>query len=165
LKVRGWKVGRLKMATIERFEDIEARRDGRTLVKRIYEVTSEGRFANDFALRDQLRGAAISTMSNIAEGFERSTNKDFVRFLYMAKGSSGEVRAQLYAAIDLGYVDGQQGRQLLGLAETVSRRIAGFIKYLKSVTRNTGQDAEDRRRMRSARLEPSNLSTLRPLNP
>jgi len=153
------------MATIERFEDIEAWRDARTLVKRIYEGTSEGRFASDFALRDQLRRAAISTMSNIAVWFERSTNKDFVRFLYMAKGSSGEVRAQLYAAIDLGYVDGQQSHQLLGLAETVSRRIAGFIKYLKSVTPNTAQDTEDRRKMRAERLEPSNLPTLKPLNP
>lgn len=71
-------------------------------------------------------------MSNIAEGFERASNKEFVRFLYMAKGSAGEVRSQLYAAADLGYLEEQRSDELIGFVETVSRRIAGFIKYLKS---------------------------------
>jgi len=83
------------MGTIERFEDIEAWREARVLVKRIYEVTAQGRFARDFGLRDQIRRAAISTMSNIAEGFERGSNKEFVHFLYVAKASAGEVRSQL----------------------------------------------------------------------
>ena len=120
------------MATIECFEDIEAWRDARTLVKKIYEITGKGGFSRDFGLRDQIRRAAVSTMSNIAEGFERASNKEFVRFLYMAKGSAGEVRSQLYAAADLGYLEEQRSDELIGFVETVSRRIAGFIKYLKS---------------------------------
>ena len=120
------------MTRIERFEDIEAWRDARILVKQIYETTNDGPFARDFGLRDQIRRAAVSTMSNIAEGFERSSNREFVRFLYMAKGSAGEVRSQLYTASDLGYLGEQQADELIRFVETVSRRIAGFIKYLKS---------------------------------
>ncbi len=119
------------MARIECFEDIESWQDARTLVKNIYEATAEGRFARDFGLRDQIRRAAISAMSNIAEGFERGSNKDFVRFLYMAKGSAGEVRSQLYAAIDLSYLEEQEANELMRLAQVVSRRISAFIKYLK----------------------------------
>ncbi len=110
------------MARIECFEDIEAWQDARILVKNIYEATAEGRFARDFGLRDQIRRAAISTMSNIAEGFERGSNKDFVRFLYMAKGSAGEVRSQLYAAIDLSYLEEQKANELIRLAQVISRR-------------------------------------------
>ena len=120
------------MARIECFEDIEAWQDARVLVRAIYEVTREGRFARDFGLKDQIRRAAISTMSNIAEGFERASNKEFIRFLYIAKGSAGEVRSQLYAATDLGYLEKHQADELSGHARVLSRRIAGFIKYLKS---------------------------------
>jgi four helix bundle protein len=120
------------MGTIERFEDIDAWKDARVLVKRIYEATGGGRFERDFGLRDQIRRAAVSAMSNIAEGFERASDKEFVRFLYMAKGSASEVRSQLYVAADLGYLDKQRTDELIGLVEAVSRQIAGFIKYLKS---------------------------------
>lgn len=120
------------MAKIERFEDIEAWRDARVLVRSIYEITGEGQFARDFGLRDQIRRAGVSTMSNIAEGFERGSNKDFIRFLYMAKASAGEVRSQLYVAADLGYLGKQRKDELIELVQGVSRRIAAFIKYLKS---------------------------------
>ena len=120
------------MAKIERFEDIEAWRDARVLVKGVYEVTAAGAFARDFGLRDQIRRAAISAMSNIAEGFERSSDKDFVRFLYMAKASAGEVRSQLYVAIDLGYLEQQKASEIIDLVQAVSRRISAFIKYLKA---------------------------------
>ena len=123
------------MARIECFEDIEAWQDARILVKNIYEATAQGRFARDFGLRDQIRRAAISAMSNIAEGFERGSNKDFVRFLYMAKGSAGEVRSQLYAAMDLNYLEEQKANELIHLAQLISRRISAFIKYLKGLER------------------------------
>ena len=123
------------MATIERFEDIEAWQDARTLVKRIYEHTGEGEFSRDFGLRDQIRRASISVMSNIAEEFERGSDKDFIRFLYMAKASAGEVRSQLYVALDLGYVDKQKTDEIGALVQMVSRRISGFITYLKSSVR------------------------------
>ena len=122
------------MVRIERFEDIEAWRDARLLVKQIYEITNDGLFARDFGLRDQIRRAAVSTMSNIAEGFERGSNKDFVRFLFMAKASVGEVRSQLYTAVDLGYLEQGSADEIMGATQSVSRQIAGFIKYLKSRT-------------------------------
>jgi four helix bundle protein len=123
------------MAKIERFEDIEAWQDARLLVRDIYGVTAEGRFSRDFGLRDQIRRAAISTMSNIAEGFERGSDKDFTRFLYMAKASAGEVRSQLYVAIDLGYLEQQRAGEIIDLVQAVSRRISGFIRYFKSSDR------------------------------
>ena len=125
------------MARIERFEDMEAWRDARRLVKQIYQITNDGPFARDFGLRDQVRRAAVSAMSNIAEGFERGSNKDFVRFLYMAKASVGEVRSQLYTAVDLGYLKQEQANEIMDAARSVSRQIAGFIKYLQT----TAQEA------------------------
>ena len=119
------------MTRIDQFEDIEAWREARVLVKSIYALTSEGRFARDFGLRDQVRRAAVSIMSNIAEGFERGSDKDFARFLFMAKGSAGEVRSQLYVACDLGYLEQERPDQFIDGAQSVSRRISGFIKYLK----------------------------------
>ena len=84
--------------TIKRFEQIEAWRKTRQLTASIYKVTSAGAFARDYGLRDQIRRAAVSSMSNIAEGFERDGNKEFIQFLSVAKGSTGEVRSQLYVA-------------------------------------------------------------------
>lgn len=120
------------MGTIERFEDIEAWRDARELVRNVYQITSQGRLERDFGLRDQLRRAAVSTMSNIAEGFERGSNREFIRFLYFAKGSAGEVRSQLYVAVDLDYVDQQKADEINERVQTISRRVSGLIKYLKS---------------------------------
>lgn len=122
------------MARIERFEDIEAWQDARNLVKQIYQISSDAPFARDFGLRDQIRRAAVSTMSNIAEGFERGGNKEFIHFLYMAKASVGEVRSQLYTAVDLGYLEQNRGSEIMRAAQSVSRQIAGFIKYLKTTT-------------------------------
>ena len=75
------------------------------LVTVIYRLSADGKFSKDFGLRDQIRRASVSVMSNIAEGFERGSQKEFSRFLRMAKGSSGEVRSQLYVALELGYLD------------------------------------------------------------
>ena len=102
------------MATLEKFEDIEARELARELTRLVYEVSSNGNFAKDFALRDQIRRAAISILSNIAEGFERSGNKEFLNFLAIAKGSCGEVRAQLYAAFDQRYIEKARFAEISG---------------------------------------------------
>jgi len=88
------------METFTRFEGIEAWQVGRKLTKQIYAASREQSFSREFALRDQIRSAAISITSNIAEGFERQTTREFIRFLFIAKGSSGEVRSQLYCALD-----------------------------------------------------------------
>lgn len=92
------------MARLERFEDLEAWKTARELTNSIYQTTASGDFARDFGLRDQIRRASVSVLSNIAEGFERDGNKEFLQFLSLAKGSCGEVRAQLYIALDQRYI-------------------------------------------------------------
>jgi four helix bundle protein len=115
---------------IETFEDMEVWQSARDLVKGIYAVTAKDSFSKDFALRDQVRRAAISIMSNIAEGFERSSNKEFIQFLHVSKGSSAEVRSQLYIAHDLKYVDEKVFQDLNTKLVSISRQLSAFIKYL-----------------------------------
>src|SRR4030042_2806407 len=118
---------------INRFEELEVWQLSRNLVKEIYKVTNEGQFKKDFALRDQIRRAALSVMSNIAEGFERKTKNELIQFLFISKGSSGEVRSQLYAASDLKYISDEQFKDFFNLSESVSRTISAFIKYLYTI--------------------------------
>jgi four helix bundle protein len=120
------------LPTIERFEDIKAWQLARDLVIDIYRSSDDGRFSRDFGLRDQIRRASVSVMSNIAEGFERGSEKEFQRFLYLAKGSAGEVRSQLYIAFELGYVTQEDFGVLRSKAEGVSKALSGFITYLSS---------------------------------
>ncbi len=120
------------MTTISRFEDIEAWKTARQLTDLIYAQTGQGNFSRDFGLRDQIRRASVSIMSNIAEGFESRTDAQFANFLGMAKASAGEVRAQLYVALDQKYITEEQFRELYLLAEKCARQIANFVKYLQS---------------------------------
>lgn len=120
------------MARLEKFEDIEAWKQARVLTKHIYEVTARGDFSRDFALRDQIRRAAISVASNIAEGFERGGNREFIQFLATAKGSVGEVKAQLYLALDAGHISPAQFDELRATADSVTRLLGGFIRYLQN---------------------------------
>jgi|SRR6185503_685721 len=119
------------MATFKTFEDIEAWQQSRKLTKSIYEITSQGTFARDFGLHDQIRKASVSIMSNIAEGFERSGTKEFIQFLATAKGSAGEVRAQLYVALDQGYVEQRDFNELNQSIIKISRMLSGLMTYLK----------------------------------
>lgn len=123
------------MATIEQFEDIEAWQKGRQLTRAIYRVSRQDAFARDFALRDQIRRASISITSNIAEGFERSNNNEFLRFLSYAKGSAGEVRSQLYVALDERYITQQQFEELVALTTSTINQIGGLIAYLRRTSR------------------------------
>ena len=118
------------MASIEKFEDIEAWQKARELTREIYRVTNQGAFAKDFGLRDQIRRASVSIMSNIAEGFGRGGNREFIQFLSMAKGSVSEVQAQLYVAVDAGYLTKDQFQQLYSLSQSTGNLIGGFIRYL-----------------------------------
>lgn len=115
------------MATVERFEDLLCWKKSRELVREVYQALGNCR---DHAFRDQIQRAAISVMSNIAEGFESGTKLEFLNYLYIAKASAGEVRAQLYAANDIGYLNIEMFKYLNGLAEECSRLIASFIKGL-----------------------------------
>jgi four helix bundle protein len=118
------------VATIQRFEDIEAWKKARQLTLAVYRVTDVGAFSRDFGLRDQIRRASVSILSNIAEGFERDGNREFRQFLALAKGSVGELKAQLYIALDVEYIDREQFEGLYDLATDVSRLLAGLIRYL-----------------------------------
>ena len=126
------------MAAFKSFEDIQAWQKARELTSLVYSFSSHGSFARDFALVDQIRRAAISVMSNIAEGFERGRPTEFAQFLRIAKGSAGEVRAQLYIALDQGYIDKVGFERALGLTDETSRMIATLTAYLSNPeTRNS----------------------------
>ena len=118
--------------TIKRFEDLEVWQLARELVKQIYELSSKSKLSKDFGLKNQLQRSAVSVMSNIAEGFERKSKKEFIQFLNIAKASSGELRSQLYVTLDLGYLDKTAFDTVYKLCEKISKSIAGFVKYLKS---------------------------------
>ena len=120
------------MGTIKRIEEIEAWKTGREVTQFVYKVSSQGDFAKDFGLRDQMRRAAVSILSNIAEGFESRTQALFIEFLGRAKGSAAELRAQAYVALDAGYIGQEQFDQLFGMAEKAARQIARFMQYLES---------------------------------
>jgi len=123
------------VARIERFEDIEAWKKARVLTKEVYRVSGFGEFGRDYGLKDQIRRAAVSVMSNIAEGFERNNDNELRRFLFIAKGSCGEVVSQLYVALDLGYLNEQKFRALQELTRDVSRLVGGFLRYLEGAQR------------------------------
>ncbi len=109
---------------IERFEDLEIWRLARELYKYVYELTSVSPFANDFRLRDQIRASSGSISDNIAEGFERGGNKEFIQFLYFAKGSCGEARNQSYRAFDSNYIPQETLDELLGKTVNLSQQIS-----------------------------------------
>lgn len=119
------------MAKITRFEDIESWKRARRFTNEIYRITSAGRFSRDFALRDQIRRVAISILSNIAEGFERGGDNEFLQFLSVAKASCGEARAQLYVAMDQSYISSRDFEVLAASANEVNQLIAGLMKYLR----------------------------------
>ncbi len=119
------------MTRIKRFEDITAWQKARELVKSICEITSKEDFARDYSLKDQIRRASISVMSNIAEGFSRQTDKEFIQFLHVAKGSASEVQSQLYVALDLKYISQTTFKELYELSEETIKLISGFVRYLK----------------------------------
>lgn len=121
------------MSKINSFEDINAWQKGRELNKLIYQITDDKAFAKDFDLKKQIRRASISITSNIAEGFERNTDKEFIYFLYVAKASAGEVRSQLYLAFDLHYIKENDFLKLKQQIENISKMLSGLIKYLNKI--------------------------------
>jgi four helix bundle protein len=132
---------------VKHFEDLEIWKEARRLTKEIYRITSGQKFSKDFSLRGQIRSAAVSVMSNIAEGFERAGNQEFSQFLYVAKGSCGEVRSQLYVAVDQGYIFAKELEELLSSFKRLSSMIGSLIAYLK----HSG--------MKGAKYNSSNSST------
>jgi four helix bundle protein len=114
------------MEKIQKFEDLIAWQKARELTKAIYQLTSDGPFSKDFGLRDQIRRAMVSVMSNISEGFERGSLNEFHQFLVIAKASCAEVRSQLYIALDAGYINEPAFQKLNQQATEVSKIIGGL---------------------------------------
>jgi len=121
------------MGKIDRFEAIEAWKEARNLVKMVYEaIDSNDKFGRDFRLLNQLQGAVVSAMANIAEGFSRKSNKEFIQYLFISKSSAAEVQSHLYVALDQNYISKETFEKIYNQAEIVSRMDSGFIKYLNS---------------------------------
>jgi four helix bundle protein len=116
---------------VKYFEDLDVWKEARRLTNEVYAATRDTGFSKDFGLRDQIQRAAVSIMSNIAEGFERGGNQEFIQFLYIAKGSCGEVRSQLYVAVDQGYLSKDRFTELLNSFKRLSGMLSSLIDYLK----------------------------------
>ena len=116
---------------VSSFEDLRVFQYSTQLALKIYKMTQRGPFHRDLSLRDQIRKASVSIASNIAEGFERGSNADLIRFLYISKGSCAEVRAQLILARGLEYIDETTFAELTGACRILSSMIWKFISYLK----------------------------------
>jgi four helix bundle protein len=130
------------MTTAKRFEELEVWQHAKGLTNLIYRLSSSNSFAYDFGLRDQMRRAAVSIMSNIAEGFERQTQALFIQFLGRAKGSAGELRTQLYVTLEQKYITSDEFKVSYSLAELCSKQLARLIQYLESQP-NTRRVRED----------------------
>lgn len=120
------------MSKFNSIEEIEIWKDACELAIEIYQITNTPKLKLDFSLKDQLRRSVVSISSNIAEGFERETNKEFIRFLYIAKGSCGELRSQIYLAFRIGYIEEEIHISLLDKCKILSRKIQKLITYLKN---------------------------------
>jgi len=120
------------MTTAKRFEDLDVWQNAKELTNLVYKYSLDGAFARDFGLRDQMRRASVSIMSNIAEGFESQTQVMFIKYLAYAKSSAGELRAQLYIARDQGYIADEEFNKIFSLAEICSKQLAKFIQYLEN---------------------------------
>lgn len=116
---------------VQKFEDLEVWQQARALVSAVYKAAAEnGRLAKDYRFRDQITAAAVSVMSNIAEGFSRRTNKEFTQFLFIAKGSCAEVQSLLYVALDQDYIIKDRFDSIYRQADLVARRLSRLITYL-----------------------------------
>ncbi len=119
------------MGAISKFEDFDVWKMAREFCKDIFRITSYDLFSKDFRLKDQIKASSGSIMDNIAEGFERNGNKEFIQFLYISKGSCGETRSQLYRALDFKYITENEFSLLREKAIHLSQSIGNFISYLK----------------------------------
>ena len=120
------------MAGFKKFEEIQAWQKARKATKRVYEITSDGKFAKDFGLRDQIRRASVSVMANIAEGQGRHSNKEFANFLNIAHGSLAETQSHLYIALDLEYLNQADFTELYELLDEVARMTMSLMKHLRT---------------------------------
>ena len=143
---------------ITTFEDIKAWQASRVLAKMVYDAVKSNRdSSNDYKFREQIQSAAVSIMSNIAEGFSRRTTKEFIQFLFIAKGSAAEVQSQLYVALDQRYVNEEKFKELYSKSDEVARLLSGFIRYL--LNKDKPQEFKDLNKLN----EPKELKQLKEL--
>ena len=119
------------MSKIQKFEDLLCWQAARKLVKDVYVMSNEGKLATDYSMKDQLRRAALSVMNNIAEGFGRFGNKDFIRFLDISQSSAQEVQSMLYVLSDLSYLSDDKIELLRARNDEAKKLTLGLIKYLR----------------------------------
>lgn len=120
------------MSSIYKFEDLEVWLHARSICQSIRELTTKGDFAKDFGLKDQIQRSSGSVMDNIAEGYDRDGTREFIQFLYIAKGSLAETRSQLHRSFDFGYINEQQFSELYQQCNLLSTKIKNFISYLST---------------------------------
>lgn len=118
------------MATIRQFEDLEVWKKSRVLSQEIFNIISVGDLSKDYKLRDQMNGSSGSVMDNIAEGFERGGKAEFINFLSFSKGSAGELKSQLYRALDRKYISAQRFNELYAMATEIGKMLNGLMEYL-----------------------------------
>jgi len=121
------------MSTFKCIEEIDTWKEAVELAIEMYQITNSDKFKYDFTLKDQIRRSSLSISSNIAEGFERETQKEFIRFLFFAKGSCGELRSQLYISHIIGYISKEDYDSFNTICKTLSGKIQSLINYLKSL--------------------------------
>lgn len=119
------------MSKIEKFEDLECWKEARKLVKTVYQITNKGVIIKDFDFKSQIRRASISVMNNIAEGFGRYSNKEFIRFLEYSSSSASEVKSMCYLLQDLDYTTQKDNKELIEQTEKTRRMVLGLLKYLR----------------------------------
>ncbi len=124
------------MGKVNSFEELNIWIESRSFNEKLYKISNNGLFDKDYDLKRQIRRASISVSSNIAEGFERNTDKEFIQFLYYAKGSAGEARSQLFLSLDLNYIKKDDFDKLYNQITGISKMISGMIKYLKKSNNN-----------------------------
>lgn len=122
---------------IERFEDIKAWQEARTLTKHIYEITNKGKLMRDFGLRDQIQRSSVSIMANISEGFDSKSKTEFIQFLHYAKRSVSELQSHFYVVLDQGYIPVQEFNDLYKQTIYIKNLIGGFIRYLLGKSRDS----------------------------
>jgi four helix bundle protein len=120
------------MTKLTRFEDLECWKESRILTKMVYDATNEGAFKKDLRLSGQIQAAATSSMANIAEGFIRHSDKEFIQFLFIAMASTAEVQSHLYIALDQGYIERKDFDEIYNQANKTAMIISGLIRYLRT---------------------------------
>jgi four helix bundle protein len=146
--------------TVKYFEELEIWKEARRIAGEIYRLTRNSKFTRDFSLSGQLQKAVVSIMSNIAEGFERGGNQEFIQFLYIAKGSCGEVRSQIYVALDQSYLEQEKADELVNSLKRLSTMISNFINYIKRSGMRGEKFNDSKQSLRSRVLRSENTKVV-----